>query len=85
VYSVASAPVPGGKFRSLRQTLNRAGTKFLSFFHKPGLIVKRRPSHSIDPNPIAAINEDARIALAAHQIDNSGRYTHIQDLRCTSG
>ena len=66
------------KFRSLGQTLNRAGTKFLSFFHKPGLIVKRRPSHSIDPNPIGVIDENARVALAAHkEINNSGRYTHI--------
>jgi hypothetical protein len=39
---------------------------------------KRTPSHSIDPNPIAVIDEDARVALAAHkEINNSGRYTHI--------
>ena len=35
-------------------------------------------SHSIDPNPIAVIDEDARVPVAAHkEINNSGRYTHI--------
>jgi len=43
------------------------------------------PSNSIDPNPIRAIDQDARVALTAQETDNTGRYTRIQHLPCTSG
>jgi hypothetical protein len=40
----------------------------------------RRPSDSIDPNLIATIDEDARVAFAPQKwIDDAERYTHNQD------
>src|SRR5450432_4133041 len=67
--------------RSLRSTSLRCSSNSIDSWLCDDLrSTNRRRSNSIDPNPIAAIDEDARVALAAHkEIDNSGRYTHVQD------
>jgi len=61
----------------MRDTLRRSSNSIDSWRCDDLRSTNRTPSNSIDPNPIAAIDDDAGVAFAAQKgIDNSERYTH---------